>query len=160
VKAFNFNKKVDLGKLFLGKEHLFLNSFIAILSVTILLLTYSLIAKIIPHKEMAKPTSGTDSVHTLQVEVLNACGKAGIGDKCVDFLRKNKLDVVQTGNYPSFDVPHTIIINRSGNIERSKYIAQLLAVDTSFIIKQYNKNYYVDASVIIGKDYKVLPFLK
>jgi hypothetical protein len=92
----------------------------------------------------------------LQLEVLNGCGKAGVGDKFVEFLRGNKMDVVQTGNYISFDVPNTLIINRSGKDERAKYIAQLLGVDFSFIVKQYNKNYYADVSVIIGKDYKTL----
>ena len=156
MKVNKSNSKVNLGKTSSGKEHLFLNSIIAILSLAIVFLAYSLIAHILPAKTITKPTSGIDSVHTLQMEVLNGCGKAGAGDTFVDFLRKNNMDVVQTGNYISFDVPNTLIINRSGKDERAKYIAQLLGVDQAYIIKQYNKNYYVDVSVIIGKDYKTL----
>jgi len=66
------------------------------------------------------------------------------------------MDVVQTGNYISFDMPKTLLINRNGKDDRAKYIAQLLGVDTANIVRQYNKNYYVDVSVIIGKDYKTL----
>jgi hypothetical protein len=156
VKAAKSNSKVNLGTFFSGKGSLFLNSIIAILSLAIIILAYTLIASVLPAKKVDKPTTGVDSVHTLQLEVLNGCGKAGVGDIFVDFLRKNKMDVVQTGNYVSFDMPNTLIINRSGRGERARYIAQLLGVDTANIIRQYNKNYYVDVSVIIGKDYKSL----
>jgi hypothetical protein len=160
VKVIKSNSKVNLGITYSGKENLFLNSIIAILSLAIIFLAYSLIVQVLPAKTIARPTSGIDSVHTLQMEVLNGCGKAGVGDTFVNFLRKNKMDVVQTGNYVSFDVPNTLIINRSGKDERAKYIAQLLGVDQGYIIKQYNKNYYVDVSVVIGKDYKTLLFKK
>lgn len=145
-----------MGTFFSGKDSLFLNSIIAILSIAIVFLAYTLLSGVLPAKKVIKPTTGVDSVHTLQLEVLNGCGKAGVGDKFVEYLRKNKMDVVQTGNYVSFDMPNTLIINRSGKDDRAKYIAQLLGVDTTCIVRQYNKNYYVDVSVIIGKDYKSL----
>ncbi len=156
MKANTTKSKVNLGTFFSGKGSIFLNSIIAILSLAIIILAYTLLSAILPTHKVDKPTTGVDSVHTLQLEVLNGCGKAGVGDKFVEYLRRNKMDVVQTGNYISFDMPKTLLINRNGKDDRAKYIAQLLGVDTANIVRQYNKNYYVDVSVIIGKDYKTL----
>ncbi len=156
MKAVTSKSKDNLGTFFSGKRSLFLNSLIAILSLVIIFLAYTLLSGVLPAKKVDKPTAGVDSVHAIQLEVLNGCGKAGVGDKFIEYLRKNKMDVVQTGNYISFDMPNTLIISRNSKDDRAKYIAQMLGVDTANIVRQYNKNYYVDVSIIIGKDYKSL----
>lgn len=51
----------------------------------------------------------------IQVEVLNGCGVAGIGDGLTDVLRSKGIDVVKTGNYRSFDVDNTFIVDRAGD---------------------------------------------
>jgi len=92
----------------------------------------------------------------MQIEVLNGCGVAGIGDVITTFLRKSGFDVIQTGNYISFDVMNTIVIDRKGNIQNALAVADSLGIGETAVIQQVNKDYFLDVSVIIGKDYKKL----
>lgn len=95
----------------------------------------------------------------IQAEVLNGCGVSGLGEKFTDFLRKNKVDVVQTGNYITFEIEKTLVIDRGGNISNANKIAALLGVEKNTVLQQLNEDYFLDVSVVIGKDYqKLKPF--
>ncbi len=91
----------------------------------------------------------------IQVEVLNGCGKSGVADQFTQLLRKNNFDVVSTGNYKSFNVNSSIIIDRTGNIRNAKSLAEVLNIDPQNVIQQKNKNYFLDLTLIIGKDYNL-----
>ena len=90
----------------------------------------------------------------IQVEVLNGCGVAGVGDGFTDILRSKGIDVVKTGNYRSFDVDNTFLIDRMGKIETANRVADSLNLDKKFIITEKNKSYFLDLTIVIGKDYK------
>ncbi|HMN23141.1 MAG: LytR C-terminal domain-containing protein [Ignavibacteriaceae bacterium] len=90
----------------------------------------------------------------IQVEVLNGCGVAGIGDGLTDVLRSKGIDVVKTGNYRSFDVDNTFIVDRAGKIETAETVADSLNLDKRFIITEKNKSLFLDLTIVIGKDYK------
>lgn|SRR5574338_198964 len=90
----------------------------------------------------------------IQVEVLNGCGVAGVGDGLTDILRSKGIDVVKTGNYSSFDIVNTFLIDRLGKIETANRVADSLKLDKRFIITEKNKNYFLDLTIVIGKDYK------
>ena len=92
----------------------------------------------------------------VQVEVLNGCGLAGAADKVTNFLRNKKFDVVQMGNYRTFDIDESIVIDRKGNIKIAADIADSLGINRHNVIQQVNKNYLLDVSVVVGKDYKQL----
>ena len=92
----------------------------------------------------------------VQVEVLNGCGLAGAADKVTNFLRIRKFDVVQIGNYRTFDIDESIVIDRKGNIKIAEDIADSLGINRHNVIQQVNKNYLLDVSVVVGKDYKQL----
>lgn len=92
----------------------------------------------------------------VQVEVLNGCGLAGAADKVTNFLRIRKFDVVQIGNYRTFDIDESIVIDRKGNIKIAEDIADALGINRHNVIQQVNKNYLLDVSIIVGKDYKQL----
>ena len=160
VKVPDIFTKFAFRKYLAGKELIFLNSSIVVLFLINFYLIFLLTVKLSSHTKTDTSNIFVDSIRTVQVEVLNGCGKVGVGEKSVDFLRKHRMDVVQTGNYISFNVPNTLIVDRGNNMERAKYIANLLSVDTSHILRQYNRNYYLDVSVILGKDYKSLSFFK
>jgi hypothetical protein len=89
----------------------------------------------------------------IQAEVLNGCGVSGVADRFTDFLRENNVDVVKTGNYIRFDVDETIVIDRAGNLDNAKYIAKLLKVKKGNAFTQLNNDYFVDVTIIIGRDY-------
>ena len=90
----------------------------------------------------------------IQVEVLNGCGVAGIGDGLTDVLRSKGIDVVKTGNYRSFDVDNTFIVDRTGKIETAERVADSLNLNKRFIITEKNKSLFLDLTIVIGKDYK------
>ncbi len=97
----------------------------------------------------------------MQVEVLNGCGASGVADKLTDFLRMNKIDVVNLGNYRSFDIENSIIISRNNKIKNAEKLAALVGLDQSSIVQQTNKDYLLDVTFILGKDYrKLIPLNK
>lgn len=89
----------------------------------------------------------------IQVEVLNGCGKNGIADKFTEVLRRNKYDVVNTGNYKTYDVNYSIVIDRTGILENATKLADLFDIDHGNVIQQINKNSFLDVTLIVGKDY-------
>ncbi len=90
----------------------------------------------------------------IQVEVLNGCGVPGIGDGLTDVLRAKGIDVVKTGNYRSFEVDNTFIIDRMGKIETAERVADSLNLNNRFIISEKNKSLFLDLTIVIGKDYQ------
>lgn len=136
-------------------SNLILNSIIVLLGLLIIFLAWSLINRLTKgpgdeenynDKKIASPV--------IQVEVLNGCGAAGVADKFTDLLRKEKFDVVQSGNYISFDIDNTLVIDRTGNMANAEKVASALGVDIKNVIMQKNENKFLDVSVVIGKDYK------
>ncbi len=131
-----------------------LNFIIAILSLAIIFLAYSIVTKLqsvsLAEEETVKKNI---PANIIQVEVLNGCGRTGVADKFTNFLRDNKFDVVHMGNYMSFDMDKTLIIDRTGNKANAKKAAETLGVEERNIIQQVNEDYLLDVSIIIGKDY-------
>jgi len=126
-----------------------------ILSFFSIFLLYSVLDKTgvisFGEKEKVKPKNVQQLI---QVEVLNGCGVAGVGDGLTDVLRSKGIDVVKTGNYRSFDVDNTFIVDRTGKIETAEKVADSLNLDKRFVISEKNKNLFLDLTIIIGKDYK------
>jgi len=106
--------------------------------------------------------SKKDILKPVQVEVLNGCGVVGAAAKVTNFLRDKKIDVVQIGNYRILDIDsstvidESIVIDRRGNFKIAENIADSMGIDRENVIQQINKKYLLDASVIVGKDYKKL----
>ena len=92
----------------------------------------------------------------LQMDVLNGCGVKGIGSKFTDYLRSRGFDVVESKNYKTFHVASTLIIDRVGDLAAARRVAFALGVKERNIIQQINPDYFVDVSVVIGKDYSEL----
>ena len=126
-----------------------------------LYLTYNLVNKIIPAKEDPKLANKQTAAGYIQIEVLNGCGVSGVADKFTNYLRENKFDVIQSGNYTSFDVDKSMVIDRIGNMANAEKAAQLLGIKKENVIQQINKNYFLDVTFVIGKDYNQLkPYIK
>jgi hypothetical protein len=95
----------------------------------------------------------------IQVDVLNGCGVGGVADRFTDFLRSKNIDVVGIKNYISFDVDETMVVDRTGNEANAKKVADLLGIKKDNIITQLNKDYFIDVSIIVGRDYfNLTPF--
>lgn len=96
----------------------------------------------------------------IQIDVRNASGVSGLAGKFTDFLRENGFDVVEMGNFETSEEELTIILDRKGNNTGAmKKIASALGVNERNIIQQVNKELFLDATVVIGKDFNELkPF--
>jgi hypothetical protein len=126
-----------------------------ILSLFAVFLLYSILDKTgIINSHNDKNTKPQNVQQLIQVEVLNGCGVPGIGDGLTDILRAKGIDVVKTGNYRSFDIDNTFIIDRLGKIETAYQVADSLRLDKRFIITEKNKSYFLDLTIVVGKDYK------
>ncbi len=97
---------------------------------------------------------------TLQIDVQNGSGVTGIADKFTEFLRAKGFDVVEMGNFSSSDIKTSMVIDRTGNTANAKRVAMILGISEKYVIQQINKNYFLDATVVIGKDYADLLPLK
>jgi len=65
----------------------------------------------------------------------------------------------EKGNFSTSDVKNSMIIDRVGNIKNAKRVANILGIPEKNVIEQKNKNYLLDATVVIGMDYSQLkPF--
>ena len=136
------------------QSNLFPNLIIVSLFIILIFSGYKLFSDVSPL--LASDDSDTEKTlakDLIQVEVLNGCGKNGIADKFTELLRKNNFDVVNTGNYKTFDVNYSIVIDRTGNLQNAIKLADLLNIDRKNVIQQINKNYFLDVTLIVGKDY-------
>jgi hypothetical protein len=143
----NENVKVSL-------NNYMLNILIFLFLTVIIYLSYSLFIKFnnIEKSESEIRTSGKPS-EIIQAEILNGCGVSGAADRYTDYLREKGVDIVKTGNYIKFDIAETIVIDRIGNKANALYVAELLNMKEGNAITQINNDYFVDVTIIIGRDY-------
>jgi hypothetical protein len=141
-----------------GSTNIFLNVIILLLAVVIIFLSYSLFTKIKALTSKDEPDLNKTSP-IIQLEVLNGCGISGIAEKLTNYLRQNDFDVVQVGNYRSYDIDNTLVVDRTGNKNNALKVAEALGIDSKNVIQQINNDYFLDVSLIIGKDFNRLkPF--
>jgi hypothetical protein len=148
-------------------KHYSVNIIIVLLAVVTIYLFYNLYKRLTTEQTEIK-TQVVDSTTyltkqpsggTLQIDVQNGCGVSGIADKFTEYLRSKGFDVVEMGNFTTQDIKTTMVIDRAGNMKNAKRVAGSLGVSEKFVIQQMNKNYFLDATVVIGKDYaELLPF--
>jgi len=137
--------------------NLFLNLIIIFLIAVVVFLSFSVVKKIKSNSNKAVSVeSKTVPAAIIQLEVLNGCGVAGAAEKITDYLRNNHVDVVQMKNYSSFDIDKSLVIERTGNISNAEKIADLLGIDRKNIVQQISYDYFLDVSLVIGKDYNQL----
>lgn len=98
-----------------------------------------------------------DTAHSpVQINVLNGCGVSGVGLTMTKFCRQASYDVVEMGNYRSFDVQESMVIDRSGKKEEAQRLAALLGIRPGNVVQQFSNEHIVAASVVIGRDYRSL----
>lgn len=100
--------------------------------------------------------SKVDRKLVIQIEVLNGNGIPKVTDQLISYLRTQGFDVVEKGNYNSFNVENSSIIDRVGDLSAARKLAEILNIDDSKIITQISYEYYADLTLVLGKDYKNL----
>jgi hypothetical protein len=132
-----------------------LNIFIILLAGIILFMSYSIYLKfssntINPAEDQMR------AAEIVQLEVLNGCGTPGIAERFTDYLRSKNFDVVSRGNYRSFDIDNSFVIDRTGNIANAEKVADILGIDRKYIVQQTNNEYFLDVSLVVGRDFNNL----
>jgi len=94
--------------------------------------------------------------NVIQVEILNGCGVAGIATRFTNEMRNAGFDVVESGNFERFDLEHSFVIDRIGNLDQARMIARALGIDENRIIRETSPDYFLDATIVIGHDYEFL----
>jgi len=63
------------------------------------------------------------------------------------------------GDHATFDVQQSRVIDRVGDLRSAKKVAAALNIPEERVVQEIRRDYYLDASVIIGHDYAQLePF--
>ena len=153
-------KKISTNKI--KEDHsknILLNVSILILILINAILAYSVV-KTISFNDAEDSLLVDSTKARIQVEVLNGCGVSGVAEKLTDYLRTNNIDVVNLGNYRSFEIENSIIIGRNEKIYNAKKVAAIVGLDEQNIIQQINHDYMLDVTFILGKDYRDLIPLK
>jgi hypothetical protein len=148
----------DKKKEYLSKN-LILNASILILVLINSILAYS-VFNAIPFNDNDDNYLEDSTRVRIQVEVLNGCGVSGVAEKLTDYLRTNNIDVVNLGNYRSFEIENSIIIGRNEKIQNAEIVAAIVGLDNQNIIQQINPDYLLDVTFVLGKDYRDLIPLK
>jgi len=145
-----------------------INIFIVLLAVLTVYLFYNFVKRATTEQPVEKPQATDTTLHsltkqpsnkTLQIDVQNGSGIQGIAGKVTEYLRASGFDVVEMGNFATSDIKTSMVIDRTGNTKNAVRVAQNLGIQEKYVIQQVNKNYFLDATVVIGKDYLELnPF--
>ncbi|WP_069130687.1 LytR C-terminal domain-containing protein [Rhodohalobacter halophilus] len=138
--------------------NLILNSVIGFLSVLLIILLFALGSRLLyPRIASERAVEDPTLISTvIQMEVLNGVGISGLANQFTGTLRQFGFDVVETGNYDHFDVPNTLIISRSGQIENARRVARAIGVEDQYILREEAPEFYLDVTLVIGSDYEQL----
>ena len=89
----------------------------------------------------------------IQLTVMNGSGTTNAARTFTDFLRARQFDVVEMTNYKEKNVEHTFIIDKVSDTIAAQKVAYALGISNARISHEPDSNAFVDAAVIIGKDY-------
>lgn len=88
----------------------------------------------------------------VRVEVLNAGGVDGLARDATAYLRDSGFDVVGFGNARDFDADSSVVLDRVGQEEIARAVADVLGIHN--VRSQPDSNLYVDVSVLLGSEWR------
>jgi hypothetical protein len=133
-----------------------LNVLIAILVILVGYLSFALVKRHVLEPSVDVGKAGVVPGEIIQIDVLNDSGLQGAANGCTSYLRARGYDVVEMRNFKTSDVDESLVIDRVGNRTNAERVAYALGIKKKNIIQQINPDYYVDVSVVIGKDFNSL----
>lgn len=135
-----------------------LNAAIGFLSLLLVLLVFGLFTRTVyPRIQNKRAEADPELIgNIIQMEVLNGCGVPGLAGEFTTALRRNGFDVVETGNFENFDMQNTVLISRTLNDKNAQRVAESLGIHPKNVFTEASEDYYLDATIVIGSDYKSL----
>lgn len=139
----------------LARRSLVQNAALVVLALIVAGLGYALVRRHLlqPPVETGRPGAAAGII---QIDVLNGCGAAGAAQDVTAYLRARGFDVVEIRNYKTFDVATSLVIDRVGDTGAAERVAYALGIARNNVIQQINPDYYVDVTVVVGKDHASL----
>ena len=95
----------------------------------------------------------------VRIEVLNGCGVPQIAARLTQKARALGFDVIHEGNASSFDFLHTLVIDRSGDIDKARQVALVMGIPHCIQQVVDDALRLADVSIVIGRDYRTLGLL-
>jgi len=92
---------------------------------------------------------------TVRVEVLNGTDVTGLASRTAQIFRSYGFRVVGISNADSDSYERTVVLDRSGNPEASRRVAELIRCEQVHAQIEENRDETVDVTVILGKDFDV-----
>lgn len=139
------------------KTSLWINIGLGFTGVLSAVLLISLIIRLInPRTQNERSDDSFLIQDVIQVEVLNGAGTPGLASRFTSRLRKAGFDVVDTGNFENFQVKESYIISRIDDRENARRIAQALNISEENIIVMASSDFFLDATIVVGADWKSL----
>jgi hypothetical protein len=114
------------------------------------------------HPELI-PTEELDRIDwsSLKIDVLNGCGVAGVAAKAEKWLVKGGYKVRITENADRHDYEFSFLQDRSGHLDAAIELAEALKISPDQIQElKGTPSPYTDLTLVLGKDYKRLSFVK
>jgi hypothetical protein len=138
-----------------SRRALALNIALPVLAILVAVLAYALVRRHLlqPPVETERADGGAG---VIQVDVLNGCGTSGAAQDFTSFLRARGYDVVEIRNYKTFDLAESLVIDRVGDTKTAERVAYALGIARENVVQQLNPDYYVDVTVVVGRDYPSL----
>ncbi|MBM4165408.1 MAG: LytR family transcriptional regulator [Ignavibacteria bacterium] len=133
-------------------QYIALNSLIVIFFLLLFVLLYGILSLFFTSKELAEQKI-LSLPNAVQVDILNASGVSGIGMKLTKQLRNIGVDVIDVGNF-STETNESFIIDRVGNKRNAATFANIVGIDSNKIVQQISREYIVNISLVLGKDYQ------
>lgn len=136
------------------RSHYLLHASLGFLSILLLILLAALFTRIIYPRIVSERSDVSVLLsEVIQVEVRNGCGVPGLATRFTSVLRSNGFDVVESGNFDTFDITRSFVVDRSGNLENAQRVARALGLSEDRIIREISPDFYLDATIVIGADY-------
>ena len=92
--------------------------------------------------------------NTGQIQVLNGSGRPGQAEVFRTYLTEQGFDVIEFGNARSWNYEHTLVLARTESDTIARDLAKVLG--TERVVHLQHPASLVEATVIVGKDYKEL----
>lgn len=129
-----------------------------VLGLVLLVLAYGFVTRLGRGGSDDLPPEPSEEVigDIVQVGVRNGTDVAGLARKTRDVLRSKGFDVLEADNYERTDVDSSFVIDRVGNPEAARRVADALGVDAVRIREDIRPDLYLDATVVLGADYATL----
>lgn len=92
---------------------------------------------------------------SVRVEVLNGAGAAGLARDATHQLRGAGFDVVFFGNAGRFDHARSVVLDRTGQIDRAEAVAAALGIDS--VASDPDSVLMLEVTVVLGGDWPPAP---